>query len=88
MKFLKNYVFPIFIFIIIVYMFLVVAYSESHYTRIATYKGDNTFVDNCGYEWKYDGDFKIDKKYELKMFTNNTNSVITDDEILTINEIN
>ena len=63
--------------------FLYVGYAECHYTRNALYIGDNKFVDKCGYIWEYEGNFEIDKHYELFMFDNYTET-ITDDEIIKI----
>lgn len=63
---------------------LYVAYSETRYTRTATYYGNGEFIDNSGRVWVYDGDFEIGKEYKLKMHTNGTDEFIYDDEILDI----
>ena len=84
---LRNIILGFIGIVVILYIFFTVAYSETHYERIATYKGNSTFTDTCGYDWKYDGNFKKDSKYELKMFTNHTDSIITDDVIVSVNEI-
>lgn len=71
-------------------LLLLSSYIESHYKRQAivdTIENNVvTFIDSCGYTWTA---INVDNITEgqtvtLKMYTNNTNSIITDDEIVKI----
>ena len=66
------------------------SYIDSHYKRQATVDTiENnvvTFIDSCGYTWTA---INVDNITEgqtvtLKMYTNNTNNIIADDEIVKI----
>ncbi len=76
--------------IAIISLALLSSYIESHYKRQATVDTiENnvvTFIDSCGYTWTA---INVDNIVEgqtvtLKMYTNNTNNIITDDEIVKI----
>ena len=76
--------------VIMLSLILLSSYNESHYKRQATVDTiENnvvTFIDSCGYTWTA---INVDNIIEgqtvvLKMYTNNTNSIITDDEIVKI----
>lgn len=63
---------------------LLVGYSQNHYTKQATYYGNGMFIDKQGFEWVYDGDFEVGKQYKLKIFNNSTDSIIADDEVVSV----
>ena len=81
---MKNKIIIAIAFLCMIIGYLYIGYLDTHYTRKATYQGDGRFIDNCGYEWVYDGDFTINNQYELRMYNNGTDATITDDEILEV----
>lgn len=71
-------------------LILLSSYNESHYKRQATVDTIDsnvvTFIDSCGYTWTATNVDNITEgqTVTLKMYTNNTNNIITDDEIVKI----
>lgn len=65
---------------------------DTHYTRkncevIKVEQGLMTIKDTCGYEWCYYSNeevYTVGTKVDLKMYTNNTDTNIEDDEIVKI----
>lgn len=76
--------------LMLVLLLSLVSYIESHYKRVATVDSvDNnvvSFVDTLGYTWEAtDVENVVEgQKVLLKMYTNHTNNIITDDIIVGI----
>lgn len=76
--------------VILTVLLMLSSYIDTRYTREATVDSINgttvEFVDTLGYTWTAtDVDNVVEgQTVVLKMYTNNTNSIITDDKIIKI----
>ena len=86
---MKNFV----LVILLVSLFCMGCYVDHNYTRkdceiIQINDGVVTFEDVCGHRWDWEIKpteyFEVGDKVDLKMFDNNTESYIEDDEITKI----
>lgn len=79
--------------VILIVLLMLSSYIDTRYTREATVNSINgttvKFVDTLGYTWTAtDVDNIVEgQTVVLKMYTNNTNGIITDDEIVKIKPI-
>lgn len=62
-----------------------VGYTQTHYTRVGKVvdntDGVVTVVDTTQNIWEYEGSANINDRVKMKMFTNGTDTIITDDVI-------
>lgn len=80
----------VFALVVILSVMLLLAYSETHYTRTGFVKkksfttNDYYFYDNKGNIWEFQTDEELnsDMMIDVKMFNNNTMDDITDDIII------
>lgn len=79
----------IIIIVVMITMYLLASYIDTHYTREATiiHTVNNYYavaVDDCGNEWKFCADnVHVGQTIDMKMYTNHTNTIY-DDEVVDI----
>lgn len=75
--------------LIVVVLFCVCSYMESHYHRDATVISVEhqlvTVEDKCGYLWEFYADgYRVGDEVRMLMDTHCTDNIITDDEIIDV----
>jgi hypothetical protein len=91
-KMMKHRVKMIAIVVVIVVMYALASYIDTHYTReaVVVHPANNYYavaVDNAGNEWEFCADnVFVNQKVKLKMHTNNTNSIY-DDKVIGVEVI-
>jgi hypothetical protein len=91
-KMMKHRVKMIAIVVVIVVMYALASYIDTHYTReaVVVHTANNYYavaVDETGNEWEFCADnVFVNQKVKLKMHTNNTNSIY-DDKVIGVEVI-
>lgn len=77
--------------VVLITVSCIVGYVETHYTKKATVVEVNettnevVVVDTIGHEWAFEGTgYTVGDKVTMTMYTNHTDSIITDDEIVKV----
>lgn len=87
---LKEVVKSILIVFLLLVLFIMACYHETHYTRngcvVGVSDGVVTVKDNSSNLWEFNGNgYEVGQNVSLYMYTNHTNDIIEDDVILEVN---